>query len=188
MDVAMEKDERTLFESFVHRCDRYLEFGTGGSTWLAASTKKRWVVSIDSSKDWLERVAVETQSCQTQPDLIFADIGPTKEWGFPKSEETKAKWPVYHELVWSRAGAEQSDLFFVDGRFRVACALQCLIRSQLGAVLGVHDFEDRAHYHVLLEFAREIARSRRLSFFLRRNVFDENRAFLFLDKFRFDPN
>jgi hypothetical protein len=186
MHVAMERDERVLFESFVNRSQRVLEFGSGGSTWIAAQKKKAWIISIDSSKEWLEKVANETHQCPTQPELVFADIGPTKEWGFPVDEKYKSKWPAYHELVWQRPGVEEADLFFVDGRFRVACALQCLLRSRKEAVLGIHDFE-RPYYRLILDFAREVAAANRMSFFLRSNNFDPNAARKALERVKFDP-
>ena len=41
----------------------------------------------------------------------------------------------------------------VDGRFRVACALQLLLRSRKKTPrILVHDFTPREYYHVLLKF------------------------------------
>jgi hypothetical protein len=185
MHIAMERDERILFESFVNCSQRFLEFGAGGSTWLAARREKEWLVSVDSSQDWLDKVADETRNCLTRPLLEFVDIGPIKEWGFPVGER-KSHWSNYHELVWRRDGLERADLFFIDGRFRVACALQCLLRATDGALLGIHDFE-RPYYHVILDFARSVASSGRLSFFQRLKNFDPSQALALLEKFRFDP-
>jgi hypothetical protein len=130
MHVAMQRDERILFESFAKCAHKILEFGAGGSTWVAAQQKKDWIVSIDSSKEWLTNVERETKEFPTQPDLVFVDIGPVKEWGFPTDETLRNSWPIYHELIWQRAHVQEADLFFVDGRFRVACALQCLLHSK----------------------------------------------------------
>ena len=186
MHVAMERDERILFESFVNCSQKILEFGSGGSTWLAAQRKREWLVSVDSSQEWLDKVANETLDCSTPPELQFVDIGPIREWGFPVDESRKCSWPNYHEGVWQRAGIELADLFFIDGRFRVACALQCLLRAKDGAVMGIHDFE-RSYYHAVLDFARPIASVGRMSFLLRSQSFDSDGARRLLDKFKFDP-
>ena len=40
----------------------------------------------------------------------------------------------------------------VDGRFRVACALQVLRTKEKTPLIMVHDFTPREYYHVLLEY------------------------------------
>ena len=50
------------------------------------------------------------------------------------------------------AAATDADLVLIDGRFRVACALEVLARCRPHAVLLFHDFWNRTPYHPVLAF------------------------------------
>ena len=167
MKIRMAPEEISLLDAFISCSARYLEFGSGGTTCLAASKIRDWVISVDSSQDWLDRVASSCAEHETykQPTLIDVDIGRTKAWGYPDDQTTKPRWATYHEAVWQRdERAATADLFLIDGRFRVACFLQVVSRAAPGALIAIHDFQ-RPEYQVVREFAREIASARYLSVF-----------------------
>lgn len=189
MHVAMTPSEKGLFESFLRCSKRYVEFGAGGSTCFAASLVSGAVTSTDSSKEWLERVRVEclAQDMPVAPTLVHVDIGETGRWGYPADGAKKEHWPGYHTAIWSTPGADQADLYLVDGRFRVACFMQVALRAQPGALVAIHDFAGRPGYHVVREVAREIATSESLSVFVRRPDFDPRRAAAILDEHAFNP-
>lgn len=188
MHIEMSESEIVLLTAFYSAAHHYVEFGAGGSTCLAAQVVKSSVTAIDSSRDWLDRVATACMEGQTaiQPELIAVDIGPTKNWGKPKGTAHREAWPAYHESPWSRAALANADLFMVDGRFRVACFLQIMLRAEPGAVVLVHDFEERPHYHVVHDMAREIARTEQLSAFVRARDFDPAHAREALEAYRYD--
>ncbi len=52
----MEASEQALLETFLRSSRRYMEFGSGGSTVLAAGLVAESVVSVDSSTEWIDRV------------------------------------------------------------------------------------------------------------------------------------
>jgi hypothetical protein len=52
----MSDPELILFRSFLRKSARYLEFGCGGSTVLAGADAKEWIIAVDSSREWLQRV------------------------------------------------------------------------------------------------------------------------------------
>jgi hypothetical protein len=187
MHVEMSRYERLLFESFVNCSQRYLEFGSGGSTWLAAAQCKEWLITIDSSREWLDNVRQQTLLSATKPETVFVDIGPIGDWGTPIDPHSRHKWPAYHENIWLREQCANADLYFVDGRFRVACAMQCMLHSKPGSLIAIHDFSDRPHYHVVRRVAREIATAELLSIFVRSDTLDLDLATEILDDHRFDP-
>jgi hypothetical protein len=90
MQPRMSQSELALFLSFVRKSERYLEFGTGGSTFVATSHPKTWIISIDSSQPWLAEVSSACSGNTTKPELIFKDIGSTSDWGYPIDLTTKA--------------------------------------------------------------------------------------------------
>jgi len=139
----------------------YLEFGTGGSTVLASSLVKQTIVSIDSSKDWIqkvERACMGAPSARVRPHIEHIDIGPVGGFGYPVGEQHRANWPCYHTQIWTGRNCPLFDLCLIDGRFRVACFIQALLHCSPETTILVHDFSSRPHYHDIRLFARELAR------------------------------
>lgn len=170
MQPRMSAPECALLTAFLCRSRTYLEFGTGGSTVLAARFVEGHITSVDSSAEWLEkvRVACAEAGCRAALDLVLVDIGPTGGWGYPSDPATAERWPAYHEAVWDRPKAREADFCLVDGRFRAACFLQALLHCRPDTLIAIHDFNSRPGYHVARELAREVAMAEDLSVFLPR--------------------
>jgi hypothetical protein len=184
MRPAMTDKEIALFDSLVSCSRRYVEFGAGGSTCHAAATAKDWIIAVDSSTEWLSKVASACNGVKAK--LLHADIGKVGEWGIPLDEDRRRDWPSYHERLWLEPEANQGDFYFIDGRFRVACFIQAIMRAvRPDAIFAMHDFACRAHYHVILPFVREIATSEELTAFVRRPGFDRRAATAVLDQHRY---
>ncbi len=165
MQPRMSDSELRLFESFLNCSDRYLEFGSGGSTYFAAHRVKSAIVTIDSSKEWLDTVAQKCAADQTpvQPKLTYVDIGATGDWGTPTDKTARDRWPHYHQEI-SKSGFD-ADLYLVDGGFRVAGFMQIILHSRADTLIAFHDFRSRDHYHVVRAVAREISVAADLSVF-----------------------
>ena len=168
MQPRMSEAEIRLFESFLRCADRYMEFGSGGSTCLAAGLVRSSVLAVDSSHPWLTNIATHCSQndLPIKPDLIHVDIGATGDWGYPTDPTTRDTWPSYHRLVWTNPGTDDIDLYLIDGRFRVACFMQAVLRAERNSIILFHDFRSRAHYAAVREVAREIAVAEDLSVFV----------------------
>ncbi|BCJ90676.1 hypothetical protein IZ6_14110 [Terrihabitans soli] len=131
-----------------------VEFGCGGSTIFAAQMGVSEIYCVDSDADWIKRVSSSPEIAQSGVRLSarYADIGPVGNWGSPQDERTKARWPNYHSQIWNEVRADTVDCLLIDGRFRVACTLQALLRVGSQTKLAFHDFWEREHYHVVLPF------------------------------------
>ncbi|MGD0192585.1 MAG: hypothetical protein ABSD74_17750 [Rhizomicrobium sp.] len=164
----MSEPEYQLFECFLRNSDRYLEFGTGGSTCAASRQVGKGILSVDSSEEWLKKVAdaCAGEEFKVKPVLVYADIGPTGAWGTPIDGSGRDRWPSYYESVWDRPFSRDTDLYLVDGRFRVACFAQTLLNCRADALIAIHDFASRPSYHIVRELAREIASEGELSVFM----------------------
>ncbi len=156
MLAHMTADEADLFAACLARARRILEFGCGGSTLLALSNEAASVWSVDNVPEWIEKVSAEPLAKEAlrsrRLKFIRVDTGPTGAWGRPASEEHRDWWPRYHTKPWRRVPAETLDLIFIDGRFRVACTVQAILRAKDDCVICIHDFWNRPRYEVLLEF------------------------------------
>ena len=179
--------EASLLKGFLDCSQRYTEFGCGGSTVVAASAVSEWIISTDSSREWLKRVSAACRDLPLQPELVLADIGTTGDWGMPANGDARDRWPAYHETIWEDPRSKDADLFMVDGRFRVASFIQILKRCKRDSVILIHDFASRQHYHVIKEVAQEIARADELSAFLPKPVPSNVLLDLLLDIHRYDP-
>lgn len=166
MHPRMSDQEIRLFDSFIRNSQRYVEFGAGGSTVYASRFVSRSIISVDSSTEWLSKVEAGCAGFEADLTLMHADIGATGDWGYPTDPNTRMRWPSYHTGLWQNPAASQADLYFIDGRFRVACFAQALLHGGANAVLGIHDFTSRPHYHCVREVAREIATAEDISFFI----------------------
>lgn len=152
-----------LFTERLNDAGSYLEFGSGGSTVLAAQIGKPLVV-VESDPIFLAAVqrklreaGVTNGAVQT---LLHADIGLTEAWGTPvfraNGSERAAQWRRYAEAPWETlAKLPGPHLVLVDGRFRVACALSAVkfLRDRAGEIL-IDDYLDRPHYRVVERYLR----------------------------------
>jgi hypothetical protein len=189
MKVHMKPEEQALFVRLLERASSYTEFGSGGSTVLASSLVSGQIATTDSSQEWLDKVARECADAKEQNrlHLVFADIGPTREWGQPVDDSTSHRWPLYALSVWRVKSAANADLFLVDGRFRVACFLEILLRCRKEAKIAIHDYPERRGYHVVEKFADCIETAGSLHVFTRSASFDVAAAQRRLDQARYEP-
>jgi hypothetical protein len=166
-------DEATAwFSDQMRKCRAYMEFGAGGSTYLAAAEHKLFV-TVDSDPYFLRAVkSAIIESSNYRPDrqfFIHRDIGPITKWGTPIRGSspcpTRANlFRRYSDAPLSSFGGNLPDLVLIDGRFRVASALKA-IKALAGATIVVDDYYDRFHYRNIEKFARLTKRIGRLAVF-----------------------
>jgi glycosyltransferase involved in cell wall biosynthesis len=158
-------EEKLLAESIARYGHRYMEFGVGGSTLLAAKAAGGAIVAVDSNIRWINKVRAEPAVAAAiragRASLLHADIGPLGEWGFPADESRLASWPDYIRLPWTEweMRRERPGLIFVDGRFRLACCLSVVVALGPWRAVGeiphvlLHDFNAaRPFYQPVLDF------------------------------------
>ena len=147
----MTKDEMEMFADVIKGARSMLEYGCGGSTVLAAHLGVERIVSVDSDKAWLDKVAGTPEVQRIRFSPLQVDLGPLGDWGMPLDLTQSRKWHHYYVDVWD-AYQEPFDVVFVDGRFRVACVLYSLMRMAPHSTVIIHDFWSRKHYHVVLKY------------------------------------
>jgi hypothetical protein len=146
--VTPELDQETLDRLIAElkRCRGYLEFGSGGSTTIADDLGVPGV-SIESDRFYARTVASALKG--TSVSVVPVDIGFTVEWGWPLFKQPTSsrlsRWRRYLEAGFDRI---TPDLILIDGRFRVACALESARRTD-GAILIIDDYAGRQKYSVV---------------------------------------
>jgi len=169
-----EADCIPFFLDLLTQTAAYLEFGTGGSTVLAAMHGVRFV-SVESDRHFLSAVKKKIASIgRLDPEkqtYIAANIGATEAWGAPvlqrPTPKRVARWRDYPRAPWATMEKLPGPyLVLVDGRFRVACALLAakFLNGREGKIL-IDDYGDREHYRAVERHLELRARCGRMALF-----------------------
>ena len=142
-----EVGDWALFQDVLRSSRVYFEFGAGGSTGVAATTKNLVsVTSVDSDARFV--ASVRDARLGTRVRAYWANVGPVRMWGTPDPKlETSCRglYPNYAES-YAALRDNGTDVVFVDGRFRVSCVLEVLATGDRPLFI-VHDFLPREKEH-----------------------------------------
>jgi hypothetical protein len=162
----------------------YVEYGIGGSTILACRLQVPQIIGVESDENWLECVRQETaRLCESSSlELVYVDVGPTGEWGYPASD---AGWRGYSEYAlapWVQDGKRKArnsvDVILIDGRFRIACFLASMLFARPGVRVLFDDYFDRPHYASVEKFLQPDAQHDRLAEFVVPSEVDREKVWL----------
>lgn len=171
----MDSEGGRFFEQSLRDSRFYLEFGSGGSTVLAARLGKQGV-SIEGDGYYCRDVRRKLRGVSHDMQLFHVNIGRTGEWGYPldqrPTDSNVAAWRRYVGKPFDKLGDGFYDLVLVDGRFRVACALQTIAEAKKRKAslrLLVDDYHDaeepRPHYYAIEKYARMTGTAGRIAIF-----------------------
>jgi hypothetical protein len=185
--IAIEAHSK--FESLLRESEFYLEYGSGCSTVFAANVVQvPKILAIESDPKWakwIKDACLRNEEAGVEVDWV--NIGPTTKWGLPLNPEANLHlFPYYSQRPWiekkeigkqsnsiSKTGNASSlteqirpDLILIDGRFRIACFLQCLLHAKPGTHILFDDYVGRPVYEVVEKFCKPIAYYGHLAEFL----------------------
>ena len=151
-----------------------LEYGTGGSTFLALeSHQKNIVYACETDSVWLSRLMLHLAEKKISDRVypVHLDIGSTGQWGVPvfdgESTMTSSRMQKFLQASltpWKliQKHEQYPDLVVIDGRWRNACFLSTLLFAQKNTLVLWDDYLDRPQYHLfenLISPARFVGRS-----------------------------
>lgn len=149
-----------VFEALLRQAGSYLEYGSGGSTVLAARLGVP-TVTVESDRFYARSVRAAIGE-RARNRMLVPDIGVTREWGTPLFKRATParlrRWRRCVEAPFALLAEEATpfpDLVLVDGRFRVACALACAREAALrgqASTLCLDDYVGRPWYHSVEQF------------------------------------
>jgi len=149
----MPEKQKQWFKELMMTSINYFEFGSGGST-VYASNHCQNVYSIESDKSWYENVVQNTNKTKCNVQCIHVDIE-TKpnNWGYPGDNCSNDKKRLYSNMFTSITNYDKVDTILIDGRFRVACALNILPYINSDTRVLFDDFLNRQHqYKIVLDY------------------------------------
>lgn len=130
-----------------------LEYGSGGSTLLAAGLPGKRVFAVESDADWALRLQarIDADDLPSPATIWHVDIGPTGNWGRPVAP---AQWPRFHRYpvaIWNESFFRHPDVVLIDGRFRPACLMAVLALCRAPVTVLFDDYSERPAYHMVEE-------------------------------------
>jgi hypothetical protein len=186
-------DPRSLdyFRQLVSGAQNYLEYGSGGST-LMAHRYVRNLVSVESDRRFLRAVQrrLERQEPAAETTLIHVNIGITEHWGKPvftkPTSRRLRRWRDYARAPWNffRSHSLEPDLILIDGRFRVACALESLLNlsPENPCRILVDDYASRPEYQAVEQVADLVEMKGRMAVFAKRPDMDRERCKILVER------
>jgi hypothetical protein len=174
-EPAFDEEGLDFFKSTIGDSKVYLEYGSGGSTILASRFVAK-LVSVENDGLFANAVRHALPPSNADIHLITPNIGMTREWGIPifKRPTTGrvARWKRYPQIPWEILGSDVPDTILIDGRMRVACVLESLLRIEGNTRLLVDDYVGR-DYSTIERFTDLIAIHGRMAVFRKRDHFDD---------------
>lgn len=153
-ELTFRPKERRLLTHYYQNAETILEYGSGGSTVLAAEQGKT-VFSVESDHDWADRMAAHVATISDRAHVHWADVGPTGPWGVPMKPREFRKFHEYALSVWDRPDFVAPDLVLIDGRFRAACLVAVMLRTAKPVTVLFDDYLKRRYYHGVEGLARK---------------------------------
>lgn len=152
-ELTLPEAEAAMLRAAYEGAGTILEYGSGGSTVMAAELGKR-VLSVESDQAWAKMMRdwFAQNPAPGEVDVIWSDIGPTKEWGHPVDDSEWKRFARYPLEVWDLPEFAHPDVVLVDGRFRVGCALAAAYRVTRPVALYFDDYMNRQQYHEVEDF------------------------------------
>jgi hypothetical protein len=157
----MQENEVALLIRAYASAKKVFEFGSGGSTRVAASLPDlKLLVSVESDPSWASSSDLTTRNVSFVHEMRLIDLDARPgDFGNPGKGASKVNMEKYSSQLLNHADSD-FDVVLVDGRFRVACALSFVIKElPASSRLVIHDFFDRPHYHLVTKFFTEIERA-----------------------------
>ena len=166
-ELTMPAAEAEVLRAAYEGAETILEYGSGGSTALAAMMEGKTVFAVESDHAWTTRMKAWFVANPPNADLHlhYVDIGPTKDWGMPVDDRAIRRFPDYALSVWDRDDFRHPDVVLIDGRFRVGCLLIVAFRITRPVTALFDDYGPRAVYHRVEEMLRPAAMIGRMARF-----------------------
>lgn len=149
-------EEAAVIKAMYDEAKVILEYGSGGSTVLAASMPGKLVFSVESDAAWALRlqIRIDEANLPSPATVHHVDIGPTGAWGRPTGPDDWEKFWRYPVSVWDAPFFRHPDVVLIDGRFRTACFMTTLFQIKRPVTILFDDYVHRPDYHGIEEFCR----------------------------------
>ena len=143
----------SLFKDVLKTSKIFGEYGCGSSTeWVLKNTNAN-ILSVDSSRDWVDKISSGNAAYNKRIKLKHIDLGEVENWGRPISYEKSYNFINYFNWIWNQDILP--DTVLIDGRFRVCCFLTSIKYANENTKIIFDDYNNRPYYHVVEKFVKK---------------------------------
>jgi len=178
-ELSLPEAEAAHLRSAYEAAQVILEYGSGGSTVMAAELSGKLIFSVESDPVWARNLQhyLDTVELPSPAIIYYADIGPVGKWGRPVDTSHWEKFHRYPADIWKKPFFRHPDVVLIDGRFRVACLAMTRLNITRPVTVLFDDYAERRTYHAVEEVVGPPARmiGRMARFELTPNVLDNAR-------------
>jgi protein O-GlcNAc transferase len=145
----------------------YLEYGSGSSTCYFSTYANLNVVSVESDSSFAKAVKQIISSDKTK--IYYSETGLSGYWGVPLFfASSREKGWKYVNTPWRNLGETyQPDVVLIDGRYRIACAMNILLRAanKFSVIIMIDDYLEREEYIYFEKYCKLTKMVDRMAFF-----------------------
>lgn len=133
-----------------------LEYGSGGSTVMAAGMVGKTVFTVENDPKWADKMEAwfDQNPAAAEFTLVRQKTGKTRDWAMPSTTKAWRKFAAYPLEVWGRPDFQHPDVVLIDGRFRAGCLLACMYMSDRPLEVYFDDYRRREIYHVVEDYVK----------------------------------
>ena len=143
----------SLFKDLLKTSKIFGEYGCGSSTeWVLKNTNAD-IVSVDTSKVWINKISSGNAAYKKRLKLKYIDLGEVENWGRPVGYEKSYNFINYFNWIWNQDILP--DTVLIDGRFRVCCFLTSIKYGKENTKIIFDDYNNRPYYHVVEKFVKK---------------------------------
>ena len=170
-------EETKEFYQLLSNSKVYFEYGLGGSTYQAFKMDNiKKIYSVESDNYWINKLyQYDIPKNNDKLEIIYIDIkAKQNNYGYPGKDSQYSDWIKYSRAFSSldNETKKKVDLILIDGRFRVACALNLIKEIQDNTIVVFDDFFNRKAYHIVLDYYDVIKRIGRMAILKKKkNIF-----------------
>ena len=185
----MQDNEIELFGKYLLKSSNYIEFGAGGSTIYALEKNIKNIYSIETDISWINKLKkfklIQDKLNKKELTIKYLDLE-CKWWkhvSWRSSTEfcSKKNWSLYSKLA--NECTFTPDLILIDGRFRVASALESIKIMNDDTFLLIHDYI-RKQYYVVEDFFDKIEGVLTLQVFKKKKNINMEKLDKVIEKYR----
>lgn len=166
--LTFPEDEAALVHSLYAKANVILEYGSGGSTVLAAKMPGKKIFSVESDKSWAASLQnkFDQNDLPSHPILYHVDIGETGSWGRPFNDHNWNRFYRYPLSIWAEPFFCHPDVILIDGRMRPACFVATCLNIRKPVTILFDDYKKRPRYHVVEKLIKPEAMVGRMAKFV----------------------
>jgi hypothetical protein len=154
-------EELTAFLSFLTKDTIYFETGSGCSSIIAKYYAKKTYAVEGSIKYY--KIGIKNG---LRNNIIFKDLKPDiLDWSFPGKKSNMNDWKNYFQSYKKEYNA---DVILIDGRFKVATAMDIFDKIRDDTIVLLHEYFERPSYFILEHYYNYVYHWGRLFCFVKK--------------------